>query len=106
MEIMRVKQDLVCTQRVPGLGHEDLRVLESLSGALSVAVDPVGAPPGSWVFTTSGSAARYALSDPGIQTDLTICGIIDHWEWPTEVGKSGKECGRHESGANESKTDH
>lgn len=80
MEIMRVKQELVCTQRVAGLGHEDLRVLESQTGALSVAVDPVGAPQGSWVFTTAGSAARYALSDPAIQTDLTICGIIDEWD--------------------------
>lgn len=80
MEIMRVKQELICTRRVPGLGTEDLRVLESLSGALNVAVDPVGAPEGSWVFTTAGSAARYALRDPKIQTDLTICGIIDQWE--------------------------
>ncbi|AOU96862.1 carboxysome peptide B [Acidihalobacter yilgarnensis] len=80
MEIMRVKDDLVCTRRAAGLGGEDLRILESLSGALSVAVDPVGAPAGSWVFTTSGSAARYALPDPRTLTDLTICGIIDHWE--------------------------
>ena len=82
MEIMRVKDELVCTRRVPGLGTEDLRIVESQSGTLAVAVDPVGAPSGSWVFTTSGSAARYALADPKIQTDLTICGIIDHWESP------------------------
>lgn len=82
MEIMRVKDELVCTRRVPGLGTEDLRVVVSQSGALAVAVDPVGAPSGSWVFTTSGSAARYALPDPTTQTDLTICGIIDHWEAP------------------------
>ena len=80
MEIMRVKDELVCTRRVPGLGTEDLRILESQSGALSVAVDPVGAPAGSWVLTTSGSAARYALKNPENLTDLTICGIIDQWE--------------------------
>jgi len=80
MEIMQVKDDLVCTRRAPGLGIEDLRVLVSINGALTVAVDPVGAPIGSWVFTTSGSAARYAMKDAKITTDLTICGIIDHWE--------------------------
>jgi len=85
MEIMRVKDDLVCTRRVAGLGSEDLRVLESQTGELSVAVDPVGAPEGSWVFTTVGTAARYALRDPSVQTDLTICGIIDNWEVPQPV---------------------
>ena len=80
MEIMRVKDDLVCTRRVSGLGSEDLRVLESQGGVLSVAVDPVGAPAGSWVYTTSGTAARYAMKDPSVITDLTICGIIDYWE--------------------------
>jgi hypothetical protein len=32
------------------------------------------------VYTVSGSAARYAAGDFGILTDLTIGGIIDHWE--------------------------
>lgn len=80
MEIMRVKDELVCTRRVPGLQTSSLRVLETLKGGLLVATDPVGVPPGKWVFTTSGSAARYAMSDPKIQTDLTICGIIDNWK--------------------------
>ena len=45
-----------------------------------MAVDPVGAREGNWVFTLSGSAARYAAGDFGILTDLTIGGIIDYWE--------------------------
>jgi len=45
-----------------------------------VAVDPVGAREGNWVFTSSGSAARFACPNPEIQTDLTIGGIIDYWE--------------------------
>lgn len=80
MEIMRVVDELVCTRRVPGLMAEPLRVLKDQKGALSVATDPVGAPVGSWVFTTSGSAARLAMKDAKVTTDLTICGIIDFWD--------------------------
>lgn len=80
MEIMRVLDDLVCTRRVPGLKTASLRVLESQSGGLMVAADPVGVPVGKWVFTSSGSAARWAMKDYEVTTDLTICGIIDHWE--------------------------
>ncbi len=80
MEIMQVTGSLVCTQRVPGLGHVNLRVLRNAKGKLSVGVDPVGASVGNWVFTASGSAARLACPDPSVQTDLTIGGIIDFWE--------------------------
>lgn len=80
MEIMRVEDELVTTRRVPGLKKVSLRVLSDAKGKLNVACDPVGAPIGKWVFTASGSAARYAAGDPEIQTDLTIAGIIDFWD--------------------------
>lgn len=80
MEIMRVASDLVATRRTPGLKNVSLRVLADQSGQLNVACDPVGAPAGAWVFTVSGSAARYAAGDAKILTDLTIAGIIDRWE--------------------------
>ncbi|MCA1979479.1 MAG: carboxysome peptide B [Thiobacillus sp.] len=80
MEIMRVRGDLVCTRRVPGLKAASLRVLETNKGALLVATDPVGVPPGKWVFTNVGSAARLAMPDVKTMTDLTICGIIDDWD--------------------------
>ncbi|MGA1734760.1 MAG: carboxysome peptide B [Burkholderiaceae bacterium] len=80
MEIYKVSQELVCTKRSPGLGFHSLRVLEAADGSLAVATDPVGAPAGKWVFTTIGTAARYAMSDPSVVTDLTICGLIDNWE--------------------------
>ncbi len=80
MEIMQVTGSLVCTQRVGGLDHMNLRVLRNAKGKISVAVDPVGASPGNWVFTASGSAARFACPDPNVLTDLTIGGIIDFWE--------------------------
>lgn len=80
MEIMRVKDELVCTRRVEGLKTASLRVLESPSGGLMVAADPVGVPIGKWVFTASGTAARCAMPDPDVTTDLTVCGIIDNWE--------------------------
>lgn len=79
MEIMRVKDELVCTRRVTGLKVASLRVLENQAGKLLVATDPVGVPIGKWVITTSGTAARMAMPDVTIVTDLTICGIIDSW---------------------------
>jgi len=80
MEIMRVKDELVCTRRIPGLKAASLRVLENQAGGLLVASDPVGVPVGKWVFTASGSAARWAMPDANVMTDLTICGIIDNWD--------------------------
>lgn len=80
MDILQVVSPLVCTSRIPGLKQSSLRVLRDGNGVFSVAVDPVGARDGNWVFVVSGSAARYAAGDYGLLTDLTIGGIIDHWE--------------------------
>jgi carboxysome peptide B len=86
MEILQVEEPLVCTRRAAGLQHTSLRVLRDGNGRRQVAVDPVGARKGNWVFTMSGSAARYATGNFEILTDLTIGGIIDFWE--TENGQS------------------
>jgi ethanolamine utilization protein EutN len=80
MEIMQVRSELVATRRVAGLQLMSLRLLEDAKGSLSVACDPVGVPPGKWVFTVSGSAARIAAGDTKVLTDLTIAGIIDQWD--------------------------
>ena len=80
MEIFQADKTLVCTSRVPGLLQTHLRVLKSASGAKVVATDPVGVREGNWVFTASGSAARYAAGDFNVHTDLTIVGIIDNWQ--------------------------
>ena len=80
MEIMCVVSDLVASRRIPGLKNSSLRVLADAKGKLSVASDPVGVPPGKWVMTVSGSAARYAVGDFQILTDLAIAGIIDGWD--------------------------
>jgi carboxysome peptide B len=80
MEILRVESDLVVTRRIPGLKTMSLRVLADEKGRLSVACDPVGVPAGKWVFAVSGTAARYATGDYEVLTDLTIGGIIDHWD--------------------------
>jgi carboxysome peptide B len=90
MEIMRVVSELVATRRVPGLSSSSLRVLADTKGKLSVAVDPVGVPPGKWVFTTGGSAARIATGDKRILTDLTICGIIDNWSTEETIIKTSE----------------
>ncbi len=80
MEIMQVVSEMVVTRRISGLKQSSLRVLADSTGKLNVATDPVGVPPGKWVFTVSGSAARYAAGDFEILTDLTIGGIVDFWE--------------------------
>ncbi len=80
MEIMQVHDDLVTTRRIDGLKSVSLRVLRDYKGKLVVATDPVGVPPGQWVITASGSAARYAMPEYSTLTDLTIAGIIDDWQ--------------------------
>ncbi len=80
MEIMRVVSDLVTTQRVSGLLNVSLRVVEDQQGNFSAACDPIGVPPGNWVFTAGGSAARLASGNYATLTDLTILGIIDAWD--------------------------
>ncbi len=85
---MEVVSDLVSTRRIPGLYNISLRVVRDFKGRLSVASDPVGVPPGKWVFTVSGSAARYATGDYRVLTDLTIGGIIDGWN--PDADQSGK----------------
>ena len=80
MDILQAEAPLVCTRRVAGLQHISLRILRDNKGKQHVAVDPVGVREGNWVFTLSGSAARYAAGNFEILTDLTIGGIIDFWE--------------------------
>ncbi|MGB5729255.1 MAG: EutN/CcmL family microcompartment protein, partial [Thiogranum sp.] len=44
------------------------------------AVDAVGCIPGDWVICVGSSAAREAAGSKEYPSDLTIVGIIDHWE--------------------------
>jgi len=80
MEIFQVVGSLVCTQRHPGMNNLPLRVLKDRKGKFAVAVDTIGSREGNWIFTISGSAARLALDDKKILTDLTIGGVIESWE--------------------------
>lgn len=80
MQISRVVSDLVTSKRVSSLANRSLRVVEDHRGNYDVVVDPVGAKPGDYVITIGYSAARAAAGNPNITTDLTIGGIIDHWD--------------------------
>jgi len=80
VDIYQAEHTITCTNRIPGLKHSNLRVLRGLKGNKVVATDVVGVRKGDWIFTVSGSAARYAAGDFEILTDLTIGGIIDDWE--------------------------
>jgi len=80
VDIYQAEKLLVCTCRHEGLKHTNLRILRNAKGGKVVATDPVGVNEGNWVFTASGSAARFASGDFEILTDLTVAGIIDFWD--------------------------
>jgi carboxysome peptide A len=81
MKIMQVEKTLVSTNRVREMGHRPLLVVrEKAGGVRSVAVDSVGCIPGDWVICVGSSAAREAAGAKDFPSDLTIIGIIDHWQ--------------------------
>jgi ethanolamine utilization protein EutN len=80
MRIMQVEKTLVSTNRIAEFGHKPLLVVREKSGARSVAVDSIGCMPGDWVICVGSGAAREAAGAKDFPSDLTIVGIIDHWE--------------------------
>ena len=79
MIIVKVVKPLVSTNRIPDFEHKHLQVVQDGSSK-KVAVDAVGAKPGDWVICVGSSAAREAAGSKSYPSDLTIVGIIDHWE--------------------------
>jgi len=79
VKICKVEKPLVSTNRIPGMEHKHLQVVRD-GTVLAVAVDAVGAKPGDWVICVGSSAAREAAGSKEYPSDLTIVGIIDHWE--------------------------
>jgi len=79
VKICQVEKPLVSTNRIPGMEHKHLQVLKD-GTAQVVAVDAVGAKPGDWVICVGSSAAREAAGSKEYPSDLTIVGIIDHWD--------------------------
>ena len=79
MKICQVIKPLVSTNRIPGFEHKHLKVVQDGSSHL-VAVDAVGCRDGDWVICVGSSAAREAAGSKSYPSDLTIVGIIDHWE--------------------------
>ena len=79
MLICKVLKPLVSTNRIPGFEHKHLQVV--LDGSSNkVAVDAVGCKSGDWVICVGSSAAREAAGSKSYPSDLTIVGIIDHWD--------------------------
>ncbi len=70
---------MVATNRISAMEHKHLQVVKDGSVRL-VAVDAVGCIPGDWVICVGSSAAREAAGSKGYPSDLTIVGIIDHWD--------------------------
>ena len=85
MLICKVVKPLVSTNRIPDFEHKHLQVV--LDGSTQkVAVDAVGCVPGDLVICVGSSAAREAAGSKSYPSDLTIVGIIDHWD--PEAGKA------------------
>jgi carboxysome peptide A len=85
MLICKVVKPLVSTNRIPDFEHRHLQVV--LDGSTQkVAVDAVGCTPGDWVICVGSSAAREAAGSKSYPSDLTIVGIIDHWD--PDAGKA------------------
>ncbi|MEB3334729.1 MAG: carboxysome peptide A [Cyanobium sp.] len=85
MIICKVVKPLVSTNRIPDFEHKYLQVV--LDGSTQkVAVDAVGCKPGDWVICVGSSAAREAAGSKSYPSDLTIVGIIDHWD--PDAGKA------------------
>ncbi len=79
MLICKVVKPLVSTNRISGFEHKHLQVV--LDGSSKkVAVDAVGCKPDDWVICVGSSAAREAAGSKSYPSDLTIVGIIDHWD--------------------------
>jgi len=88
MLICKVLKPLVSTNRIPGFEHKHLQVV--LDGSSKkVAVDAVGCNPDDWVICVGSSAAREAAGSKSYPSDLTIVGIIDHWDPETQQQISG-----------------
>ncbi len=87
MKICKVIKPLVSTNRIPGFEHKHLKVVQDGSSHL-VAVDAVGCRDGDWVICVGSSAAREAAGSKSYPSDLTIVGIIDHWEPPPNPSSS------------------
>jgi len=79
MKICQVEKPLVATNRISTMEHKHLQVVKDGSARL-VAVDSVGCIPGDWVICVGSSAAREAAGSKEYPSDLTIVGIIDHWD--------------------------
>ena len=79
MRICQVVKPLVATNRISTMEHKHLQVVRDGTVQL-VAVDSVGCIPGDWVICVGSSAAREAAGSKEYPSDLTIVGIIDHWE--------------------------
>jgi carboxysome peptide A len=89
MRIFQVERPLVATNRIAGLEHKHLLVVRDGNTRL-VAVDPTGCRPGDWVICVGSAAAREAAGSKGFISDLTIVGIIDHWEVASEEAASSQ----------------
>lgn len=85
MKICQVEKPLVSTNRIATMEHKHLQVVRDGSARL-VAVDAVGCIPGDWVICVGSSAAREAAGSKEYPSDLTIVGIIDHWDPDADKG--------------------
>ena len=86
MQLARVIGEVVATIKDPNLTGTTLLVLQPLAadgapaGRTLVALDSVGAGVGEHVFFVRGREAAFPFYPAEPPTDVSIVGIVDHWD--------------------------
>ena len=78
MIIVKVIKPLVSTNRIPDFEHKHLQVVQD--GSSKKWPSMLWGQAGDWVICVGSSAAREAAGSKSYPSDLTIVGIIDHWD--------------------------
>ena len=86
MQLCKVVGTVVATRKEPTLDGLKLLLVRPVdvegveTGGCLVAADAVGAGPGEYVLTASGSSARQTQATTNRPVDAVIMGIVDTWD--------------------------
>ena len=81
MRIAKVVGNVISTVKDSGfLGHK-LMIVENMDGKREIAFDAADAGVGDTVLVLAdGGGSNIALNDDVVVADVTICGVIDHYD--------------------------
>jgi len=85
MRISKVVGNVISTVKEQGFSGHKLMIIEDIDGKREIAFDAVEAGVGDTVLVVAdGGASNIALDDNYVVADVTICGIIDHYNLENE----------------------